>query len=340
MYEKNKYQVIKNVALNDEVQQLTFLPIKSRRFDFVPGQHLTLSTSARGLNLHERPFSITSSPSEKDILQISFKKYGDYTHKLASLLEDDIVEIGGPYGDFELDTRYPNITLLAGGIGITPFISMARYAADKTLNNKITLIYSGRSIGNTAFLSELVELQKRNPNFKFFVHLTEEPNLEITNIYHNTRLTARDLQQYINSIDRSIFYVCGPSAFTQSMRYNLTSLGVRDKQIMTEEFAISPPNFLPREKKSTWLTASMATLVMLLSLYFIYQSAQKKINASTTPTFQSTSSSVNTPASSSSSSSNTATPSNQSVSTPTSSSFQSTTNQNNSNNYQPRTRMS
>lgn len=292
MYSKSKYTITSAVDLTPEVRQLTLKPQNGERFNFLPGQHITISCNVRGVMLAERPFTITNSPSEKSVLQISFKKFGEYTHDLASLLTGDEVEVGGPYGSFVLDAKFNNITMIAGGIGITPFISMCRFATQNKLPNKLTLIYSGRKISNTPFIDELVDMQKGNSSLKCFIHLTEESNLHITEFTKNARITQIDFQRYLYpDLLKNIFYICGPIEFGKIMRGLLISLGVDNSHIMTEEFAISPPTFLPRQKGSVWLTSTMAVFIMLLSLYFIYQTSAKKNNDAITAAPSSSSSS-------------------------------------------------
>ncbi|MDZ7379022.1 MAG: FAD-dependent oxidoreductase, partial [candidate division KSB1 bacterium] len=66
----------------------------------------------------------------------------------------------------------------AGGIGITPFISMLRYINEESLNYKITLIYSNSDRASTPFLEELQNMAKKNPSFKLILTMTQDPEWE------------------------------------------------------------------------------------------------------------------------------------------------------------------
>ena len=70
----------------------------------------------------------------------------------------DWARIDAPYGQFTFEGEYPKIALLAGGIGITPFISICKYATDKRLDTKIALFYGCRTEADIAFRQELEEL--------------------------------------------------------------------------------------------------------------------------------------------------------------------------------------
>ncbi len=73
----------------------------------------------------------------------------------------DWARIDAPYGQFTFEGEYPKIALLAGGIGITPFVSICKNATDKQLESKITLFYGCRTENDIAFKQELEEMQKK-----------------------------------------------------------------------------------------------------------------------------------------------------------------------------------
>jgi ferredoxin-NADP reductase len=274
----NKYQYIVNSAnhLNAEIMLVTLAPKFGLAFQFKPGQYLTIATTTRGLSLAERPFSIVSSPTENRYVQIAFKIFGDYTSKLATLKAGDEVVVGGPYGEFIFnEMKQKKIALIAGGIGITPFMSMIKYIQTKGLDTRVKLLYGGRKIENTAFINDIVQITNNLPTIQAYFHFSDESKLKVTEIYKNNRIKDADLIKYFSDKLDTKFFVCGPPAFTQFVLSSLEKLGVPRKNIITEEFAISPPTFWPRNNSYLGISSAIAVTTLLLSLFFIYQSANQ-----------------------------------------------------------------
>src|SRR4030066_2288679 len=126
--------------------------------DYKPGQFffITLKQSDKELSKH---FSFSSSPTEKTHIEFT-KKITDHEFSLAlkALKPGDWARIDAPYGKFTFEGEYPKICLLGGGIGITPFISICKYATDKELNSKIMLFYGCRTEADIVFRKEFEEL--------------------------------------------------------------------------------------------------------------------------------------------------------------------------------------
>lgn len=97
-------------------------------FTFVPGQYAALTFTRFGRRVPVRCFSIASSAHTPGTIQFGIKIKGKFTQALSTLKVGDTVDVAGPYGSFTLAGKPDKPTLLlAGGIGITPFMSMIRY---------------------------------------------------------------------------------------------------------------------------------------------------------------------------------------------------------------------
>ena len=104
---------------------------KAKNQDYKPGQFLMLSMLRDGHLVEPHPFTISSSPTRED-LSVSVKAVGDFTATIKDTSTADQAYIGAPYGTFSfLNYDAPNLVFIAGGIGITPFMSMLRYMQDK-----------------------------------------------------------------------------------------------------------------------------------------------------------------------------------------------------------------
>jgi len=136
-------------------------------FLYKPGQYFFVTIKHEGKEL-THPFSFSSSPTEQGYIEFT-KKLSDsaYTAALRTMQTGDWARIDGPYGQFTFEGEYQKIALLGGGIGITPFRSIYRYAIDKDLKSQIT-----RSMGvahqPTSYLGKIGHRPNRTATSKLF----------------------------------------------------------------------------------------------------------------------------------------------------------------------------
>ena len=181
--------------------------VKSFRFprpeelSYKPGQFLFVTLKSEGKEL-KKHFSFSSSPTERDHIEFTKKlSESDFSHALKDLKEGDWASIDAPYGQFTFEGEHPKIGLLAGGIGITPFIGMCKYCTDLHLNTKITLLYGNRAENDIAFKDEIEEFQRLNQNLKatFIIsEATKEWNGPTGII--NTDLVKKEIPDYGESV--------------------------------------------------------------------------------------------------------------------------------------------
>ena len=119
---------------------------------------------------------------------------------------------------------------LAGGIGITPFLSMVRDAKARKLPHRLTLFYSNRRPQDAAFLNELSEMQ--NETFRLVATMTEAPGWK-----GETRRISRELlAAHIADTRAPVYYFAGPPGMTMAMQGMLAEAGVREEDMRSEEF--------------------------------------------------------------------------------------------------------
>jgi ferredoxin-NADP reductase len=232
-----------------DIQKLTestiLLTLKSNNDDnrfmtFLPGQYASIAHYDKNRPSAARCFSIVSSPTNHEILQFSMRTEGRYTNALKSLEIGTRVDIRGPYGNFIYNpSKDKNVVFLAGGIGITPFISMVKYASQIKSNSKISLLYSCRSAQDAPFASELLELETKNPNFKAYFSFSSG---EIPAIFAGKAVLGRITDKLLNDINLPVtplpkYFICGPTAFMGSTSKILTDKGVPTDDIITEAFS-------------------------------------------------------------------------------------------------------
>lgn len=213
---------------------------RPQQFDFLPGQFMRLSLAIptpdeRG---DYRLFSIASSPSEKDYLMVTTRSnHSIFKKTLFTMGTGTKVRISSPYGVFILkpEETAPRV-FLAGGIGITPFRSMIRYATDMRLAIPITLFTSFRSVEDIVFQKELQSIATYHSWLKLVETITQPEDSKSPWRGNVGRIDADLIKKNVPDISTSIFYVAGPPAMVDSMDGLLKSLGIDDLQIRKEKF--------------------------------------------------------------------------------------------------------
>ncbi len=227
---RSKYRVEKVVSQPGNVIALELSPVE-RSISFKAGQFVFIrfpDSRSLGISKESHPFSITSSPSGVN-LWLGIKALGDYTKSLTNLKPGTVAEIEGAFGRFiSVRSKRPQIWI-AGGIGITPFLSMVQ-ALDPT-SPAVTLVYSA------ATRSELLEqealgklIPNRLKNFTYHAYVTDE---------QKGFLTADWVEQQYGKLDDVELYICGPPSMMKSLKQQFISKGVRKHHIRTEEFALT-----------------------------------------------------------------------------------------------------
>ena len=170
----------------------------------------------------QHPFTISSHPYH-DTLRITVKGLGDYTDNLASKIkEDQLVLIEGPYGHFSSSyIKEKEQIWIAGGIGITPFLSLAK----DLYTNRVKLYWCVNDRSEAVYEDELLKIVSDNPNFEFTIWESKESG----------HLTAGDLDLE-GSIDKG-FLICGPKSLKDNMIKQLKNKGIKSGNIYDEEFA-------------------------------------------------------------------------------------------------------
>jgi len=192
-----------------------------------------------------RHFTIASSPTE-DFIMISTRiRDTPYKKRLSSLEEGAKVKVRGPEGKFVLHEDYSKAAvLLSGGIGVTPFRSMIKYATDKQLPLKINMFDSNRDQANILYKNEFDECLNTNRNLKIIYTITaaeEQGQASSSSSWKGERgiINKTMLTKYLTTseLDNSVFYVCGPPGMLRAMQNLLQDdLHIPKERIMVEEF--------------------------------------------------------------------------------------------------------
>lgn len=204
---------------------------------FVAGQFLSVHADIGGVHT-SRPISISSSPKERGYYEITIKRKPDAflsDYFLDEVKVGDKVTTSGPAGRFNMipPVQGNNYVFLAGGSGITPFLSMIREATDTDLPYNMHLIYGCRNLSDVPYLEELKARSEQFPRFKFDLVLSE-PDEGWTGL---SGFIGADLLKKLNiDVDKNIFFICGPGAMYNFTIPELKKLGIPDRKIRKEIF--------------------------------------------------------------------------------------------------------
>lgn len=234
------YLVKENRLLSPTTQLLTLeLEESGHPLLFEPGQYAAISFKSRRRPTVMRCFSITSSPTDQQTLQFSMRVKGRFTKAIQKIEVGETVNVMGPFGGFVLPAHDENETvLLAGGIGIAPFISMIRYNTIDRTNRPLKLIYSCQTQEDVPFLDDLKELDQLNSALSVDLVIGKEPIDKLKDITVFTgMLDASLLTRLKLNYSKSRFYICGPPPYMKAVSQLLISHGVEGNRIFTEAFS-------------------------------------------------------------------------------------------------------
>lgn len=217
--------------------------ISGKNFVFQAGQYVEITLpqllydDTRGKS---RNFSIASSPNDRKYLRIAFRLSGSgFKKTLCEMMVGSEVEVNGPFGDMAIpnDSSVP-IVFVAGGIGITPFLSMLCFITEEKLPYTITLLYANKEKGSATYLAELETMAKQNPRFSLRSHFGA--------IASETFQKNIDIQK----MKTAQWFVVGPPAMVTETMKIIRTLGVLQGKVRCTEFG-GYTDSLPVQEKSS-----------------------------------------------------------------------------------------
>ncbi len=215
--------IVESVHVKELVAIVALKPL-DKSLQRYAGQFAFVSFNSKGVPDEQHPFTISSGSSD-DRLVFSIKNVGDYTSRIPLLKAGDKARVDGPYGQFS-STKIGGThqTWIAGGIGITPFLSMAR---SNPQHIKIDMYYCVKQPSEAVFLAELQKIATKNALFNIFPVYTDKDGF----------LTAETIKQK-TGIGQEVL-LCGPPPMMKSLETQLITLGVKKANIHYEEFSLS-----------------------------------------------------------------------------------------------------
>jgi len=253
------YRVIKVNRLDPYVTEVIMAPL-GEPLRYEPGQFVFVTFESRGIREEFRPmeietepktatvtirpgavtnqahpFSITSPPGSPH-LSVAVKSLGDFTNALRALEVGALVFVEGPYGSFSY-RRIPNPQQIwiAGGIGVTPFLSMARSLTED--DYEIDFYYAMETGEQRYFIEDFYALGDVNPRVRTVP-------IQRDQLGH---MTADDVAGVSRNLPEKDILICGPPPMMSALREQFIAKGVPDSQIHFEEFGFANVRHVPRK---------------------------------------------------------------------------------------------
>ena len=230
---KNPMRIAEVVPENDQV---TTLRIEGRNIRHNPGQYAFIRCSfpepfkgSRGIH----PFTISSPPEESHI-SFTVKASGDYTERLGSLTPGSPVLFDGPYGDFVMPVEEKPLVLFAGGIGITPFLSMLREIAKREWKEEITLFWAVRRTEDLFCMNELDRYVAQFSRFHVIYIVTRDEKWR----GEKGHISENMIRHHVSQWERADLFICDPGRFKRELSKLCSSLGKKGGEIHIEDFSL------------------------------------------------------------------------------------------------------
>ncbi|MFH0840736.1 MAG: FAD-dependent oxidoreductase [bacterium] len=229
-------KLIKRQMIAENTVELTFQLDKEA--DFLAGQDMLFTipdmpyTDSKGNN---RSFSIASSPSDKTHITIA-TRVSDSTFKQALMKMEmgDELFVSDIYGEMVLPEKTDqHLVFIAGGIGITPFMSMLRYIKERGLEYNITMLYSNKTEKSTAYLEELQDYHRELENFRLLLIMTNDDNW----IGESRRIGQEFIREKIEDYENVKFFFVGPPAMVSGIQASLDNLKIKKENMVGVEFS-------------------------------------------------------------------------------------------------------
>jgi predicted ferric reductase len=224
---KNTYIISRIEFLKGKVNLISMTPLK-KALKYRPGQFLFVSFQSEKISKESHPFTIVSC-EEENILKISPKESGDFTRTIKNVELGTKLNLWGPYGSFSdpflIDEK--DQVWIAGGIGITPFMSMLEHQNYHSMNAKKTLFYCNRSPEWSSYDTHLFQETKKH-NIPLIMQYTDTVGY----------LTFDQIKLEVSNVQNKLFLICGPKVMREGVVKMLVKAGIHNTNIIYEDFVL------------------------------------------------------------------------------------------------------
>ncbi len=232
-----RYRVAAVAPVGVDCIRVELASLNKNHLAYIPGQFVFVAFRSAQISREPHAFTLSSTPSRPETLQLTIRTCGDWTATLARLSVGDQAMIQGPYGRFSHLLAPPRreLILIAGGIGITPMLSMLRFMSDRDDDRPVTLVWSNRSRADMVYADELDDLETKLTG----LHLVPIFTRSVGSVAYPGRLNRASLGLILDHCGRNAaIFVCGPPSMMRQVKRALIGLGFSSRCIFTEAFGL------------------------------------------------------------------------------------------------------
>lgn len=213
----------KNISIAQNIQELTIILDQHQNWDVRIGDYVFIAfPEIKGLKEYH-PFSIVNIPVSSEKIVLAIRGDGDFTKLLSNVKVGSKIKLDGGFGRYQpyLKSQSPRarIVILAGGIGVTPLLSIV----DKLKSRNIIMFYSAHRSENLIYIEKLIALKERE-HFSLHYQIGRYKAFEIV------RKLPKNWQQ------NTLFLISGPSPMIYYWKKALKIYGIKNGQIYAEQF--------------------------------------------------------------------------------------------------------
>ena len=205
----------------------------NEKIEYKPGQYFIMKLDIDDPE-NSRSLSIASSPTENFLLFSTKISQSAFKQRFNSLEAGETIKLKGPMGIFVLREDAKEVVLLGGGIGITPFRDMIKYAGDKRLPIKLTLLYSNKTPADIVYKDGWPVFEKENPNLKVVNTVTDYQGADWKG--RTGRINEAMIREFCSDFGNVLFYICGPPRMVDGLSQLLKTMNAPLQNIKIEKF--------------------------------------------------------------------------------------------------------
>lgn len=237
---RKKFVVREIIKESPNMWSLNMSQESGKPLKYKSGQFGFFTFFKQGLPAEEHPFSISSAPHHHPEISITVKELGDFTKKIGTITEGSLVHIDGPYGRFSHlnNPKEDAIVFIAGGVGITPILSMIRHMSEFEKDRKALLIWGMNTQEDFIIKQEIEEMERAMPQFKVIPVIAFDPKYTGEIGFIDKEKIERLFESTGWDLTTTGFYVCGPGVLMDKTISNLKLMNVNRKHIHFEKFSL------------------------------------------------------------------------------------------------------
>jgi predicted ferric reductase len=232
---RRPYRIAEVRRERGDTTTLVMRPDGHAGFRFEPGQFAWLTVYGSPFKITGHPFSFSSSADVTDgHVEMGIRNLGDFTSEIHNVSVGKRVYLDGPYGAFTVGNPADMFVLIAGGVGITPMMSLIRTFADRGDKRPVILLYGSKDWESITFREELEALKTRL-SLKI-VHVLDEPSADWTGErgFINAEVLKRHLPRPYADHE---YFICGPSAMMDAIETALGEMKVPMSNYHSERYS-------------------------------------------------------------------------------------------------------